>query len=216
MAREIKTVPEMTAELAAERDKNGYTRRLYKAQSDEHKGDMLASDIMARANGLMQSEARGKVNFRDIEDVERRTYDYFRACADAQTYPSIMGLAVHGYGISRQALNQWLIRNPESTAAEFITKAKDVMADILTNASLYNNANAVQVIFQLKNHFEHSDKVEIQPVAQKDQFGTGWSMTTDEAISLIKSNNPNYDINGATDDQIHADALSIKYGLLPD
>ena len=38
------------------------------------------------------------------------------------------------------------------------------MADILTNASLYNNANAVQVIFQLKNHFGHSDTVQLQPV----------------------------------------------------
>ena len=44
------------------------------------------------------------------------------------------------------------------------------MADILTNESLKNNANAVQVIFQLKNHFDHNDKVEIQPV-QADPLG---------------------------------------------
>ena len=79
-----------------------------------------------------------------------------------------MGLAVYGYGVSRQALNDYLrTHNNETTA--FIEKAKDIMADILTNASLYNNANAVQVIFQLKNHFGHSDTVQLQPVAPLEE-----------------------------------------------
>ena len=38
------------------------------------------------------------------------------------------------------------------------------MADILTDAALYNHANAVQTIFTLKNHFDHADRVEIAPV----------------------------------------------------
>ena len=219
MARAIKTVPEMTEELKAERDKDGYSRKLYKAQSDEHKGDMLAADIMMRADDLLQSEERGKVDLSSLDDVQRRTYDYFTACANAQTYPSIMGLAVHGFGISRQALNQWLNRNAGSRVAEFISKAKDVMADILTNASLYNNANAVQVIFQLKNHFEHSDRVEVQPVAADSPMGARWSMTDDECIQLIKSHNPDRDVSGMTDAELHSEALSIKYSAyydLPD
>lgn len=35
------------------------------------------------------------------------------------------------------------------------------MADILTNAALYRNADAAMAIFQLKNHFDHADAVQI-------------------------------------------------------
>lgn len=174
MARTIKTVPEMAEELAIEKSRDGYTQRLYKnnykAVSDEHKNEVLSADIMQRVEELRNSETRKKVDFGSLEDVMQRTCDYFEACAAAGVYPSVMGLAVHGYGISRQALNQYLLKNPHTRQAEYILKAKDMMADILTNESLKNNANAVQVIFQLKNHFDHNDKVEIQPV-QADPLG---------------------------------------------
>lgn len=155
----------MIDRVQADKDKN---KRLYKAQADEHKGQLLANDIITRADALLQSEDRGKVDFNDIDDVKTRTYSYLKACAISEAYPSVMGLAVDAYGISRQALNQYLLRNPTSEATEFIQKTKDVIADILTNASLYNNANAVAVIFQLKNHFEHSDRVDIQPLRVSD------------------------------------------------
>lgn len=174
MARTIKTVPEMTEELAIEKSKNGYTQRLYKsnykAVSDEHKNEVLTADIMQRVQDLKQSKGKQRVDFNNLEDVEQRTYDYFEACAAAGVYPSVMGLAVHGFGISRQALNQYINAHPHTPQTDFILKAKDMMADILTNESLKNNANAVQVIFQLKNHFEHSDKIELQPV-QEDPLG---------------------------------------------
>ena len=155
----------MINRVQADKDKN---KRLYKAQADAHKGQLLASDIITRADALLQSEDRGKVDFNNIDDVKTRTYSYLKACSISEAYPSVMGLAVDAYGISRQALNQYLLRNPTSEAPEFIQKTKDVIADILTNASLYNNANAVAVIFQLKNHFEHSDRVEIQPLRVSD------------------------------------------------
>lgn len=163
MSRSMKTVPEMAQELSVERDRNGYSKRLYKAASDEHKSEILQQDILNRVSSLQAMEERGRVNFSDTAEVKRRTYDYFTACAAASVYPSVMGLAVHGYGVSRQALNQYLLRNNNETT-EFIRIAKDIMADILTNASLYNNANAVQALFQLKNHFGHADRVEIEAI----------------------------------------------------
>lgn len=150
--------------LVEERDRNGYTKKLYKAEADSHKGETLKSNILAQLDSLKEVEEKDKVNFRDISDVKRRTYSYFVSCATAEVYPSVMGLAVHGFGISRQALNQWLQRNSNTETAEFIEQAKDVMADILTNAGLYNNANSVQVLFQLKNHFGHADKVELTAI----------------------------------------------------
>lgn len=163
MGRSLQTVPEMAETLTAEREQNGYKKKLYKIESDEHKSETLQADILNRVGALRELDERGKVNFNDLADVKRRTEDYFTACASAAVYPSVMGLAVHGYGISRQALNQYLQRNNNATT-EFILIAKDIMADILTNASLFNNANAVQALFQLKNHFNHADRVELEAV----------------------------------------------------
>ena len=150
--------------LATDKKRNGYSKRLYKAESDAYKGDVLQGDIMERVALLQQAQKRSKVNWNDINDVRQRTYNYLSACADASAFPSVMGLAVYGYGITRQALNQYLLAHPNTPATDFINQAKDIMADILTNASLNNNANPVQVIFQLKNHFGHSDRVEIEPI----------------------------------------------------
>ena len=212
MSRAIKTTPEMAQEMATEREKSGYNKKLYKVASDEYKGEILANDIINRATDLIKSQERGKVNFNDLEDVEGRAYAYLQACADSQTFPSVMGLAVHGFGISRQALNQYITRNPDSRATDFINRVKDVIADILTNASLNNNANAVQAIFQLKNHFDHSDKVEIQPIPA-DPLSSEHTMTDEECIALIKSAHPNEDISGITAGELQSKALAIKYDV---
>ena len=166
MSRAIKTVPEMAQAMVAEREANGYKKKVYKAEADAHKGEALQSDILAQLEALQATEQRRKVELRDLEDVRQRTYDYLAACAEAEAFPSVMGLAVHGYGISRQALNQFLLRN-DNEVTEFINRTKDVIADILTNASLYNNANAVAVIFQLKNSHSFADRVEIEPVMDR-------------------------------------------------
>lgn len=168
MVREIKPVPEMAQAMVAEREANGYKKKVYKAEADAHKGEALQLDIMAQLEALQASEQRKKVDLRNIADVKQRTYDYLSACAAAEAFPSVMGLAVHGYGISRQALNQYLLRN-DNEVTEFIDRTKDVIADILTNASLYNNANAVAVIFQLKNSHSFADRVEIEPVTSKNE-----------------------------------------------
>lgn len=167
MGRAIKTVPEMAQEMVTEREANGYKKKLYKAEADAHKGEVLQQDILAQLGALQATEQRRKVDLRSLEDVRQRTYDYLNACAAAEAFPSVMGLAVHGYGISRQALNQFLLRN-NNEVTEFIDRTKDVIADILTNASLYNNANAVAVIFQLKNSHSFADRVEIEPVVSQN------------------------------------------------
>lgn len=162
MNHALRTVDEMAAALTEEKSAKG-RKSLYKQQTDEHKGELLKADIAAKVTALRVSDERPRVDWADLEQVKARTYDYFEACQQSEVYPSVMGLATYGYGVTRQALNEYLrTHNNETTA--FIGKAKDIMADILTNASLYNNANAVQVIFQLKNHFGHSDTVQLQPV----------------------------------------------------
>lgn len=158
-------------------------RRIYKTESEEFKKAELATDI-ARAIETISDRNRQRVNFHDVEDVRQRIVDYFTACARAGVYPSVQGLAVHGFGISRQALNQW--RNKSRTAKRYsygnddtrkeverlIDIACDSMADILTNQSLHNNANPVQSLFQLKNNHAFSDKVELAavPYEEHDEY----------------------------------------------
>ncbi|MCI9257745.1 terminase small subunit [Acutalibacter sp.] len=162
--RSLKPVDEMATELAAHKTRDGCTQKIYKAAADEHKGEQLQADLENRIAALHEAEKQDKIDFNDLEQVKRRAYDYLEACKQAAVFPSVMGLAVHGFGISRQALNQYLQRNPYSPSSEFINKIRDMMADILSNAALYRNADAVSVIFQLKNHFDHSDKVQVEPV----------------------------------------------------
>lgn len=150
----------MAAAMAAEKAGGGHKNKIYKVQADEHKAEILSADIQNRLEALR--EKRDKVNLLDLAEVEARTLEYLEACSLASVFPSVMGLSVQGFGMSRQALNQWLLKNPGSQTAEYIFKVKDIMADILVNASLNNNANSLQALFQLKNHFEHTDKAELQ------------------------------------------------------
>lgn len=169
--RSMKPVDEMTTELKAHRDQSGYTRKVYKAEADDHKAELLQGDIANRIAALQESDQRGQIDFTNVPMVKRRAYEYLTACEQAAVFPSVMGLAVHGFGVSRQALNQYLQKNPNTEAALFISMVKDTMADILTNAALYRNADPVSAIFQLKNHFEHADKLQLEPVQPTTPLG---------------------------------------------
>lgn len=161
--RPIKSTKEMVTEIAKTRN----SRLNYKEQSDGHKSEELSKAIADKAALLSTVMERGRVDLDDLTEVQLRTIDYMDACSEAGVFPSIMGLAGHGFGMSRQALHQYMEKHNNATT-EYIKMVQDAMADILTNASLYNNANAVQVIFQLKNHFGHVDKLDIQAVQAEE------------------------------------------------
>lgn len=148
----------MTTAIAESKHK----KDVYKVQSEKFKKETLQADI-DRAMQSLKAD-RVKVDLNNIEDVMQRTQDYFQACKLAGVYPSVQGLASHGFGISRQALNQWKLAHMESTTVQYLEQVNDMMADILTNESLHNNANPVQAIFQLKNNHSFSDRVELQPI----------------------------------------------------
>ena len=169
--RKIQPITEM-AEAMSEQVVNGKrTKDIYKVQAEQFKAEQLSQDIGRAVYALSQSEAEAeRVDFSSVEDVRRRIVDYLRACQLSGTYPSVQGLASFGFGISRQALNQWLRRdkNKGSEAAELIERACDMFADILTNQSLHNNANGIQALFQLKNNHAFADRVEIEPILDKE------------------------------------------------
>lgn len=162
----LQTIPEMSEALTQHKNSSGYTSRIYKQAADEHKGDALTADLERSISEMQEADQRGPIDWNDLEQVKSRTYDYLTACAASQVFPSMMGLSVYGYGMSRQAVNKYLVKYPDSPAAMFVSMAKDLIADVLTGAALFRNADPVSVIFQLKNHFDHSDKVQVEPVIQ--------------------------------------------------
>lgn len=162
-ARGMTPNDEMVDILVTEKARGrGYTGKLYKQQSDEHKSEQLQMDIANKREVLQTVVKREKVDFSNLPMVQERTFAYMEACEKAGVFPSVMGLATHGFGVSRQALNQYLLSHNNETT-DFIALVKDTFADLLTNASLFNNANAIQVIFQLKNLHGYSDRVEVAP-----------------------------------------------------
>lgn len=170
--KELQTVPEMATVLTEHKFCDGHTSKIYKAAADQHKGEELSANLENRIEALKTSTQRGPVDWNNIEQVKERVFSYLTACAQSKTYPSIMGLSFHGFGISRQALCKYLSKYPDSLSAIFISMTKDLIADLLTNAALYRNADPVSVIFQLKNHFEHSDKLQLEPIRQESPLGS--------------------------------------------
>ena len=170
MSRTIKSLPEMEKDMIAEMETaSERKKRIYKVQNAVFQREQLATDMQS-AIQTINTEKRVRVNFQDPEDVRQRIVDYFTACANTGRFPSIQGLAAYGFGISRQALNQW--RNRQTSinveSARLIEIAADIIADTLTNQSLHNNANPAQTIFQLKNNHSFADVVEIQSTPVND------------------------------------------------
>lgn len=162
---ELPTVDDMAASLAADKSRNGYTSKLYKAQSDAHKGEQLAEDNRAKREMLQESTRRPRLNLKDTAAVQARTFEYMQATELAKVFPSVSGLAL-AFGCSRQNLNQFLLTHPSHPSAEFIQQVKEAFADIICNAGLYGSSNPIMSVFVLKNNHGFVDRVDIAPVTQ--------------------------------------------------
>lgn len=164
------TTQDMSAALLAHKQRDGHTSKIYKAEADKLRTEAISTDISNHVDQL-RTAASGRVDLNDLEDVQRRTYAYLEACAQTATFPSVMGLASVGFGISRRALNKHIAMHPDSATAEFLLEAKDSFADVLTNAALQRNADAASVIFQLKNHYDHADTIQLEPIVTTQPLG---------------------------------------------
>ena len=197
--RTIKSLPEMEEdmiqELATGSEKK---RRIYKTETEEFKKEQLAVDMQS-AIATISKGTRVKVNLQDPEDVRQRISDYFTACGHTGRFPSVQGLASYGFGISRQALNQWRLRkeNASTETARLIDIATDMIADILTNQSLHNNANAIMSLFQLKNNHAFADRVELQSVPVDDDYDDRYQNDSwkEKYREMIRSNLVDDDLN---------------------
>ena len=177
MAKEnpIMGVEEMAAEIHKEqREGTHQALRKYRDKNgDIVPEEKIGTDIAVAREALVRIRERGTVDFWNIEEVIVRTEQYFEACERSGTFPSLMGLCAKGFGTYRERLDKFIATHPDTPTAEYIGIVKELMADILTNASLRNKANVAQTIFQLKNHFGHSDEVKVVKTVQEDPLTMG-------------------------------------------
>ena len=145
--------------------------KTYREISDESKAAAITADIQFKTRGLKAAAGRGKVDFNSLEDVRRRTEEYFSACAQAAAIPSVQGLATFGYGISRAALYKHINNHPGTPVVEYIDTARDTIADALLSAGLRRDADSACAIFVLKNNHNFSDRLQIEPIPSDPLLG---------------------------------------------
>lgn len=141
--------------------------------------EVVGEDIAIARAALERVRERGTVDFYNVEEVIVRTEEYFKGCEISGTFPSIMGLCAKGFGCTRDRLNCWVEDHPDSPTGQYIGIVKEMIADVLTNASLKNKANVAQTIFQLKNHFGHMDEVKVTKTEKSDSLLIGASTEKD-------------------------------------
>lgn len=154
----------LAAELAAQKSSGGRSK-IYKELSDEHRAEIISADVRRKAQAL--KEQKGQIDLSDFKLVQERTQVYLAACADAGTIPNVLGLASYGFGCSRQWLNEYMRKHPNSETTEYLETLKDMFADVLINASLGRVADSTMGIFVLKNCAGFRDRFEVEPVQPK-------------------------------------------------
>lgn len=157
------SVQSMAEALTANKEKNGHKGKIYKEIADQHKSEQISLSVTSKNNALRQAINAPRVDLSNTQEVQERTFMYFEACSMSSSFPSVMGLAA-ALGCSRQNLNRWLLSHANHATTDFINIAKDLIADVVADAAMRNNAAQPMAIFVLKNNHGFVDRVEVAPV----------------------------------------------------
>lgn len=154
----LMTVEQMAAEMESK-----------KTPAQAARDESLKTDIaMARA-ALNAVFERGGVDLGDPIEVKARITEYFQACEIANSYPSIIGISVKALCTEPVRVREYIKRYPDSESARLIEAARQTVSDIIINQSLKGNAQPVAAIFQLKNWYDHQDKVTYAPADRTNE-----------------------------------------------
>ncbi len=160
---EAQTMGEMVEDMNEAKERGLSTRRgqsIYKKESGEYQEEKLKSLISMNLKELAEVATKERVSLHDLEEVQRRTVYYMKACEETGTFPTSLGLA-RSLGYSDRALRYWRSRNPESKIAQWLEMFNDMCADILSQSALKNNANNIMAIFLNKALYEMRETSEL-------------------------------------------------------
>lgn len=186
MPKELMDVDGMAQALAAREQGKKPKNSFYKGQSDEHRADEISRKLTTRMDMLKTApvERNGSI-FHDMEEVQKRTFEYLEACNKAGVLPTSLGLSGFAFGVSRQAMDRYL-NSHDDEVTRWIEVVKDcINADMLLDMALSNQINAIMSIFALKNMAGMVDKVEITPGQPAEPLGE--VMSHDELMRQVQA-----------------------------
>lgn len=160
---EAQSVKEMLEEMTDKKERGLSVHRgqsLYKQQSGEYQEEKLKDLISLSLDELAEVATKEQISLNNTAEVKKRTVIYLRACQEAGTFPSIIGLA-RSMGYSRRALNYWREKYPQSDTGRWLDIVADMCADILSQSALKNNANSIVSIFLSKALYEMRETSEL-------------------------------------------------------
>lgn len=137
------------------------------------------------------------VDLTDAEQVKQRIQDYFRICAEDDMKPGVADFAC-ALGISRQEL--WnIVTGKRVKPAEVIDVLKRTYLALnaqLENFAMAGKVNPVTFIFLGKNHFQYTDKQEIEVAAKQDAESSPEQLAQKYADAIPVDYHENGDENG--------------------
>lgn len=186
---EAQSFDEMVADMNEAKEKGLNVHRgksIYKKESGEYQEDKLRELVSCHIADVVEYATKERVALEDLEEVQKRTVIYLRACEESGTFPSSLGLA-RSLGYSDRALRHWRSKQPNTKTAQWLEMFNDTCADILAQSALKNNANNIMAIFLNKALYDFRETSEL----------------------VLTPNN-----NGATDDSDYSvDDIKSRYAL---
>lgn len=160
---ETQTVDEMLDEMNQAKEDGLSVRKgqsIYKKESGEYQEDKLRELISCNITDIVNFATKEKVALEDVEEIQKRTVIYLRACEESGTFPSSLGLA-RSLGYSDRALRHWRSKQPMTKTAQWLEMFNDTCADILSQSALKNNANNIMAIFLNKALYDFRETSEL-------------------------------------------------------
>lgn len=95
----------------------------------------------------------------DIEEINNRLDYFFRSCSENGILPTVEAMSLC-LGISRVTVWEW--QKSDCEAGQIVGRAKELINAFLSTATTAGKANPIYSIWLQKNHFNYSDKQEIE------------------------------------------------------
>lgn len=150
---EAQTVEEMLIEMEKSKGEGLNIRKgqsIYKEKSGEYQEEKLKQLISCNLSGVAEFATKERVALEDLEEIQKRTIIYLRACEESGTFPSSLGLA-RSLGYSDRALRHWRSKQAHTPTAQWLEMFNELCADILSQSALKNNCNSLMSMFLNKS-----------------------------------------------------------------
>ena len=147
-----KTEPESYGQMVTqetERKRNSlYGGRPETVETNNQQIRNIMSMTTAQLEALSVTDRR--ISLTDTEAVKQQTLLYLRACTEAATIPTFVGVS-RSCGYTRQAVQAFAKRNPDHPTTIWFALIRDSISEALANAAMSGSVKEVISIFVLKS-----------------------------------------------------------------